>query len=103
MLMAVLLALGGACQSEQPKSGEDFADVRQAMVDDQIKKRGVSDQRLLDALNKVERHLFVPEEYRSKAYADHPLPIGENQTISQPYIVALMTDPGLSTSMQYQF
>ena len=92
MLMAALLALGGACQSEQPKSGEDFADIRQAMVDDQIKKRGVSDQRLLDALNKVERHLFVPEEYRSKAYADHPLPIGENQTISQPYIVALMTE-----------
>ncbi len=92
MLMAAMLTLTTACQSEQPKSSGNWDEIRQAMIDNQIKKRGVSDQRLLDALNKVERHLFVPEEYRSMAYADHPLPIGEDQTISQPYIVALMTE-----------
>lgn len=92
VLLVMSLSLAGACQSERPESGDNWADDRRAMVDNQIKKRGVSDQRLLDALNKVERHLFVPEGYRSQAYADHPLPIGENQTISQPYIVALMTE-----------
>lgn len=92
VLLVSALMLAGACQSEKPKSRDNWADDRQAMIEEQIKKRGVSDQRLLEALNKVERHLFVPEKYRSMAYADHPLPIGEDQTISQPYIVALMTE-----------
>lgn len=62
------------------------------MVETQIKSRGVKDERVLSAMRKVERHRFVPEPYVSLAYSDQPLPIGEGQTISQPYIVALMTE-----------
>jgi len=60
------------------------------MVDRQIRQRGVRDARILDAMSTVPRHLFVPPDRRSEAYADHPLPIGFGQTISQPYIVARM-------------
>jgi protein-L-isoaspartate(D-aspartate) O-methyltransferase len=66
--------------------------MREKMVETQIKARGVRDPRVLSALHKVERHRFVPEEYLNSAYSDQPLPIGEGQTISQPYIVALMTE-----------
>jgi protein-L-isoaspartate(D-aspartate) O-methyltransferase len=62
------------------------------MVEDQIVSRGVSDGRVLEALRRVPRHLFVPPGQRARAYADSALPIGEGQTISQPYIVALMTE-----------
>ncbi len=62
------------------------------MVDRQLVLRGIADRRVLDAMRKVPRHLFVPEELRRLAYEDHPLPIGLEQTISQPYIVALMTE-----------
>ena len=62
------------------------------MVKSQIARRGLSDPRLLAAFESVPRHLFVPKEYRYAAYDDGPLPIGFSQTISQPYIVALMTD-----------
>jgi len=62
------------------------------MVDEQIARRGIRDQRVLAAMRKVERHRFVSEAQRSGAYEDHPLPVGEGQTISQPYIVALMTE-----------
>jgi protein-L-isoaspartate(D-aspartate) O-methyltransferase len=62
------------------------------MVKRQLKDRGISDQKLLDSFLSVARHEFVPEEYRHRAYEDHPLPIGEGQTISQPYIVALMAE-----------
>jgi protein-L-isoaspartate(D-aspartate) O-methyltransferase len=65
---------------------------RLAMVERDIKGRGIRDVRVLDTMRKVPRHLFVGEDVRDKAYADHPLPIGEGQTISQPYIVALMTE-----------
>lgn len=65
---------------------------RTQMVETQIKARGIKDPRVIQAMLKVKRHLFVPPNYRSQAYADHPLPIGEGQTISQPYIVALMTE-----------
>ena len=61
------------------------------MVEEQIVRRGIKDTLVLNAMLKVERHKFVPLQYRSLAYADRPLPIGLNQTISQPYIVALMT------------
>ena len=64
---------------------------RLRMVEEQLVRRGVTDARVLDALRKVPRHLFVEEALRDRAYGDHPLPIGEEQTISQPYIVALMT------------
>ena len=65
---------------------------REQMVRTQLAKRGIRDARVLDAMNTVPRHEFVPEHLRQDAYADHPLPIGEGQTISQPYIVALMLE-----------
>jgi len=73
-------------------SREDFKAMRERMVETQIKARGIKDTRVLSAMLKVERHLFVPKEYQNSAYSDQPLPIGEGQTISQPYIVALMTE-----------
>ncbi len=69
-----------------------FKKMRLKMVQDQIKKRGITNTRVLDAFKKVPREAFVPPEEQNQAYGDHPLPIGEGQTISQPYIVALMTD-----------
>lgn len=72
--------------------GNDFTEKRKAMVDSQIRKRGVKDLRLLSALEKVPRHLFVPARFQKQAYNDEPLPIGLNQTISQPYIVAYMIE-----------
>ena len=77
---------------QQAKEPFDFSRAREAMVTRQIQDRGIADERVLAAMRKVERHRFVPEEYQTKAYKDYPLPIGENQTISQPYIVGLMTD-----------
>jgi len=65
---------------------------REKMVETQIKARGVKDTRVLKAMLKVPRHLFVEEALRDQAYGDFPLPIGEGQTISQPYIVAIMTE-----------
>ncbi len=65
---------------------------RELMVKTQIESRGVKDPLVLKTMRKVPRHLFVPKTFRDEAYADEPLPIGENQTISQPYIVALMTE-----------
>ena len=62
------------------------------MVDDDLRARGITDERVLDAMLRVPRHEFVPERYRDQAYQDHPLPIGEGQTISQPYIVAIMLE-----------
>jgi protein-L-isoaspartate(D-aspartate) O-methyltransferase len=73
-------------------SRKDFKAMREKMVENQIKARGVKDPRVLAALLKVERHRFVPEKYLDSAYSDQPLPIGEGQTISQPYIVGLMTE-----------
>ena len=69
----------------------DFARARQTMVDRHIKSRGIDDPQVLAALLKVPRHLFVEDALRGQAYGDYALPIGEKQTISQPYIVALMT------------
>jgi len=68
-----------------------YLNERQRMVDEQIVTRGLREARLLEAMRSVPRHCFVPPEYRHLAYADGPLPIGSGQTISQPYIVALMT------------
>lgn len=81
----------GTRVSESNPKG-DFKVMREKMVETQIKARGVKDPRVLSALLKVERHRFVPKEYLNSAYSDQPLPIGEGQTISQPYIVALMTE-----------
>lgn len=70
----------------------EYEQARNQMVKSQIVRRGLRDERLLAAFESIPRHLFVPEEYRYAAYDDNPLPIGFSQTISQPYIVALMTD-----------
>ncbi len=70
----------------------DPTTARQIMVDSQLRARGISDPRVLGAMLCVPRHEFVPEPYRAQAYEDHPLPIGDSQTISQPYIVALMLE-----------
>lgn len=66
--------------------------LRERMVREQIEARGVSDKAVLNAMRKLPRHLFVEEALAAKAYTDAPLPIGEGQTISQPYIVALMSE-----------
>jgi protein-L-isoaspartate(D-aspartate) O-methyltransferase len=71
---------------------EDEVRRRDAMVAEQLRKRGIKDERVLQAMRDVPRHRFVPERYRRLAYEDMPLPIGEEQTISQPLMVALMTE-----------
>jgi protein-L-isoaspartate(D-aspartate) O-methyltransferase len=70
----------------------DFAVARQKMIDSQLRARGISEPSVLDAMLRVPRHEFIPEAYRSEAYEDRPLPIGEGQTISQPYVVAVMLE-----------
>jgi len=70
----------------------DYQALRELMVQDQLISRGITDPRVLQAMGRVPRELFVPEHLRVEAYEDHPLPIGRGQTISQPYIVALMAE-----------
>lgn len=70
---------------------DPYISQRQAMVEQQLRRRGIHDERVLRAMEEVPRHEFIPEESRSRAYRDEPVPIGEGQTISQPYIVAIMT------------
>ena len=85
-----------ACVNAEGQSVEDdtlfYQFLRQAMIENQIIDRGVSDEKVIKAMNDVPRHLFVKESLRDLAYTDGPLPIGHNQTISQPYIVAYMTE-----------
>jgi len=81
-----------ARMKHQKSEGNIYAEKRERMVKTQIEARGVRDKLVLDAMRKVPRHLFVPENLIDQAYSDGPLPIGEGQTISQPYIVALMTE-----------
>ena len=78
----------------------DFSKARLKMVEEQIISRGIKDEKLIAAMNKIPRHLFVEEALQSQAYTDHPLPIGEKQTISQPYMVALMTEALLLTGKE---
>ncbi len=75
-----------------PFQRDSFQTLREAMIRSQLAERGVRDPRVLAAMRSVPRHEFVPEEFRDQAYNDNPLPIGEGQTISQPYIVAAMLD-----------
>jgi protein-L-isoaspartate(D-aspartate) O-methyltransferase len=94
---AAVLALGGPAgrptMPDAPTSADDpFREARRRMVRDQVERRGVRDPRVLEAMRTVPRHRFVPEPLRARAYEDNPLPIGEGQTISQPYIVAFMTE-----------
>jgi len=78
-------------QSLWANTDNSYQEVRLKMVDEQIKNRGVDDERVLEAMRKVHRHLFVPKLSQRFAYQDHPLSIGHGQTISQPYIVGFMT------------
>jgi len=78
----------------------DFPKARLKMVEEQLTSRGIKDARLIAAMQKIPRHLFVEEALQSQAYTDHPLPIGEKQTISQPYMVALMTEALLLTGKE---
>jgi protein-L-isoaspartate(D-aspartate) O-methyltransferase len=89
VLIAVLLPACPAAKSPQPG---DLTAQRQTMVEQQIEARGISDPATLAALRTVPRHEFLPMRLRSEAYADYPLPIGHGQTISQPFIVAFMTE-----------
>lgn len=73
-------------------SSTDYDKEQEHMVESQLVRRGIKDRRVLDAMRQVPRHLFVPKDTRGLAYCDGPLPIGQGQTISQPYIVALMTE-----------
>ncbi|MEJ2656264.1 MAG: protein-L-isoaspartate(D-aspartate) O-methyltransferase [Desulfobacterales bacterium] len=82
------LFLTGQSRPDTP----EYRQAREKMVLSQIRSRGISDKNVLNAMSEVPRHRFVPKELAAQAYADHPLPIGEGQTISQPYIVALMTE-----------
>ena len=77
--------------AERPTVQEDWTRARADMVRSQLRGRDIDEPRVLDAMGRVERHLFVPESARRNAYDDSPLPIGQGQTISQPYIVAFMT------------
>lgn len=93
-LVVTALLTGVLCVAASPgKPQEDpYVEKRLAMVRDQIEKEGISDPRVLAAMRDVPRHLFVPSSYRPMAYESRPLPIGEGQTISQPYVVAFMTE-----------
>ena len=94
-----LIVLSVYCQ-QNPREGNEmnankqdsYAEKRRQMVENQIISRGVRDQRVIQAMMKVKRHRFVPKNLQSAAYYDEPLPIGNEQTISQPYIVAYMTE-----------
>ena len=70
----------------------EYAELRKRMVNEQLLPRGIKNSRVIEAFLKIERHKFIPTEAKRKAYEDFPIPIGEGQTISQPYIVALMTE-----------
>lgn len=94
LVVAIISVLGTCDCAAQDKLNESpwAVAARKDMVYRQIVARSISDERLIEAMLKVERHKFVPANYGKMAYGDYPLPIGEGQTISQPYIVALMTD-----------
>lgn len=90
-LMILLAAATFSPARDTAASQEGFEAQRRQMVTDQLRARGISDSRVLAAMQAVPRHRFVPEAQRRQAYRDRPLPIGHGQTISQPYIVALMS------------
>ena len=69
-------------------SEEQYTRERRCMVESQLRNRGIGDERVLEAMGRIPRHEFVPQDLRSQAYGDHPIPIGESQTISQPFIIA---------------
>jgi len=92
MILVFIFFACGQQKSINQRSEKMYEKMRLSMVEDQIKRRGVNDESVLDAMREVPRHEFVPAHLKKYAYADEPLPIGEDQTISQPYIVAYMTE-----------
>ncbi len=92
--LALSALLQAACAAVPPadQTVPDFDARRRLMVERQIRARGVTNEAVLDAMTRVPRHLFVPDHLRDESYDDAPVPIGHGQTISQPYIVAYMTD-----------
>ena len=98
-LALIAVACLAACQEESPTTGgegavqsDPYLEQRITMVERQLLARDIDDPRVLEAMRRVPRHEFVPTQLRDEAYADYPLPIGHDQTISQPYIVAFMTE-----------
>ena len=92
LAIIILTFLCSPALSDMQQDLPEHKKARRNMVLKQIKKRGISDRNVLDAMTDVPRHFFVPKKLVRQAYSDHPLPIGAGQTISQPYIVALMTE-----------
>jgi len=92
LVLIALLVLGSGLNQAAAQDSDPYQQLRDQMVTRQLMARGVSDARVLLALGKVPRHRFVPERLAAYAYADHALPIGSGQTISQPYIVAIMSE-----------
>lgn len=94
VIIIFVLSVFSACTNAKYEKNENvnFEIKRMKMVESQIEARGIKNKLVLEAMKNVPRHKFVPDEYIDQAYDDHPLPIGKGQTISQPYIVALMTD-----------
>lgn len=94
MMTPILSCSGGEKRTSPESAGisDPYGKLRVAMVEEQIIRRGVRNERVLDAMRKIPRHEYVPEKLKAEAYYDTPLPIAEGQTISQPYIVALMTE-----------
>ncbi len=84
-------AIEGSIGEDTPEAAAYFSSLRQKMVEEHLRSRDITDEAVLEVMGKVERHRFVPSDLRDDAYEDHPLPIGYGQTISQPYIVAFMT------------
>jgi len=90
LLIAVVACLAATCEPQADV--RDWQSERVRMVEEQLKRRDIRDQRVLSSMQNVPRHLFIPESARGGAYGDFPVPIGHGQTISQPYIVAFMTE-----------
>ena len=92
LVLLLLPLFNPAAQADVVSDSPNLQKARNHMVEATIKDRGISDAKVLDAMRRVPRHCFVPQNLLSVAYSDRPLPIGEGQTISQPYVVALMTE-----------
>lgn len=92
LLTAAIVLAALSSPTESSLSSETFITERNKMIDQHLRARGITDEQVINAMRAVPRHRLVPEVHRSEAYSDGPLPIGYGQTISQPYIVALMTE-----------
>jgi protein-L-isoaspartate(D-aspartate) O-methyltransferase len=92
LALCALITLVILTAAALPAEEDAFARARQRMVEEDIRSRGIRDKTVLGIMSRIPRHLYVPRDLQGRAYGDHPLPIGEGQTISQPYVVALMTE-----------